>query len=761
MSCFPRTFVRLLLALILAASGTRSRAIDWQVGTGRWSSGVGLQANLSKSSSSGTSSSSSTSYGLNESFDMQGSGLYLLDRRLVNGSMGFTIAFNQFNYSGAGAVSASDAMVTNYNLNASILERKSYPIELYASLTQIDANLDYGRRSVGSIDNQGFRVRLSEDSDLKKWVGPWFTAQLEVRQEHRQQTTTSFNRISYLDQTSRTVNASAQKGFPTADLNLRYRGADQSSGTPTQDGSRSQAASIDYDLDFGPGLNRKLTSSLVYATRNALLASNTLTLNEDLHIDHYRNLTTDYAYDFTRDEGEGEVALNHFASFSLWHQLYENLSTDLTMEAQRSDFVVGTLSRHNGRLSQNYYHSLPGGGALNLGWHGSYEHSGSALSVGRINAKDQFNAIDPANADTTQRLSKPFIIESSIRVFNLRDDPNESELVRDRDYTVEVIRNLTYITPIYRDTLPNDDPVEPGDLLKVTYEYELDGDREIESYGAGYGTSVSYGWIGVNYSHNKTNSKLLGGRTRFAQNNSSDEITDTYGVNLNFGWIGANYIHSQTESLLVSDVDRILLNSTLQLQNSSDDSVNIYMNGNVLGLATSAEASHMRSSTRSLLLDVQEDTSRVNVQGSGRFFGVNAKGSANFVRYRGTLVNAYDRAQLMASLYWKPRERWNMNASASASNAHYLKTDRQFALFTARTSLDWQTDGGWNNNAMAEVRTEQNDISPRSVLMQLQAKTQLKLGKLYLALGVSVGQSVSGNLRQNQQNLFLSIRRNL
>jgi len=764
--CASRVSVRLLLALILAVSCPPGWALDWRVGSGQWTSSLGLRANLANSSSSSaTSSAGSTSYSLQESFSVNGSGLYLIDPRLVKASMGFTLSLNQYRADSAGASSASDSLMTGYNFNASMLEYKPYPIELFASRTQIDDNLDFGRSRTGSFESRGFRVRLLEDSELKKWLGPWFSAKLDAREEHRQQTTTFFDRVSYFDQTRRTVNAEAHKGFTTADLWLRYRGADQSSAGQTQVGARSQVASVDYSLDFGPGLNRTLNSSLAYATRNALLASNTLHLTENLHINHYRNLSTDYDYEFNRDEAEGAVALDHIGRFSVAHQLYKNLNTNLELSGERNEIFAGTLTRYGGSLSQNYNHSLPRGGSLGLNWSGNYERSSSALSVGRLSAKEQFNAAEPTAAEPTQKLSKPFIIESSIRVFNLRDDPEELELVQDRDYTVEVIRDFTYITPIYPDTLPNNDPVEPGDLLRVTYDYEVDPNLEVQKDGAGYGASVSYGWIGGAYSHRKTTSTLLRGASRFAENNARDEIVDSYGVNLNFGWIGASYSHTQTQNLLVSSADRLLSNDTLVFENSRDDAVKVYMSvsGSLLGLATAANASHLRSNTRSntrrFELDLQEDTSKLDLRGSGRLFGMDATGSANFVRYRGTLVKGYDRSRVLASLHWKPRERWRVNFSASAVNTHHLDPERQFSLFTARTSLNWQTASGWRNRVRAEVRTEQNDLSPRSLLMQLEAGTQFEIGKLSLGAGLSVAQSTVGSTRQNRQSLNVNLRR--
>jgi len=690
-----------------------SSDLDWHLGRGRWSGDLGLSANFRHNANENAGNSSSGSaYRLQESLRVQGTGLYVLDRRLINANLGLRIGFDQSQFSGSSAAGSSDQRVTDYNFSAGILEFKPYPIQVYANLTQIDASLDFGGRSVGSSENRGFSVSLKEDSALKDWVGPWFSANLSAREQHLQQTSTYFDRITQIEQTRRTVEASAQKGFTTADLRLRYLATDQVNAAQVQAGSKFQVASANYNLDFGPGLNRNFDSTLSYATRDTLLPSNTLTATEALSIVHSRSLASDYNYDFSRDEAEGAVTLRHAGTVGVSHQLYQNLYTSMTLKGERVELANGTLSTYRGNFSQSYRHSLPHGGSLGLNWAGNYQRSSSALSVGIVNAKDEFDALDPVVADSTHKLSEPFVIENSIRVFNLRDAPVEQELLRGIDYTVAVIGNFTYITPIYRDTLPNNDPVEIGDPLKVTYEVRIDPNLESESRGTGYGVAVHYGWIGASYNHQQSTSKPLSGEALF----------------LSFS--------------------------------SRDDTVNVYMNGSWRGFATSAFASHERSSTRSFALEDITNTSRLELQGSGRLHGMDARGTANYERYRGTL-SAYDRRMLQASLFWKPAYEWQMTFNASASNTQYLNPARQNTLLSTRASLNWNPESGWRNEAFAEVRVQENSDSARSTLMQLGARTQRQVGLLTVSVAGSVGYSASGGARGQSENISVTIRRAL
>jgi len=775
MRCLPRASIRLLMVLLSGTPCVSSWALDWEVGRGQWTKELGLGGSMSRNASqSDLSSLSNSSYSLDESLRVSGSDLYVLTPRLVNASVGLNLGFNQYHSSnGADDASGSSVRLLGYNLSARILELKPYPIQLYASRNDINASSDYGGRSTGSSNSLGFKVALREDNGLKKWLGQWFKADLSARQEQRQETTTFLNRINYFDQTRRSVEASVQKGFTTADLWFRYRAADQVSAnqaqTQTQFGNRSQSVYLNYNLDFGPKLNRTLDSTLTYDTLNTELPSNTLALNERVHIDHFRNLATDYAYDFNRDEAEGAVAMRHNASFSASHTLYTNLSSSLGLNANRADFAAGNVTSYGGSLSQSYNHSLPGGGGLGLSWNGSYQRNSNALNVGILETKDRFVAPDPA--DPRQKLSKPFVTEyrNKIKVSKLVDGEPDKPLELGYDYTVDEIDNFIYLTFIYRNALPIDDLLRPGDQLKVSYDYELDPDLDLETYGAGYGVSVSYGWISGSYSHTKNKNKLHSGGTRFLINNASDETVDRYNLALNYGWVGAAYSHQQTKSAQLSSEERFLFNNALSYQNtrafqsSSDDSVNVYMavSGNWLGLATSAIANHGINRTTSQDYKEQYSTSRLDFKAKGSVFGADADGAATLNRYRGSR-QAYDRRLLVAALFWKPEPNWNMRLSISANNTQYLlPIEQQFSLLSARSSLNWRTAYGWRHEAFAEVRTEQNDNSPRSMLMQLGARTEVRVGKLLLSAGASAGYSQSGNARANSQTISINIRRSL
>jgi len=686
-------------------------AADWRLGRGQWNGDVGLDASyLHYANESAASSSSASTYRLQESLRLQGSDLYVLDPRLVRATLGFRIGFSQFRFNGATTSSASDQQVTDYNFGANILELKPYPIQVYANLSQIDANLDYGGRAVGRSENRGFSVALKEDSALKDWVGPWFNAYLSAREDHREQTSSYFNRVTRVDQTRRQVEAYAQKGFTTADLYLRYLGVDQSNAGQAQPGDQFQVATANYSVDFGPGLNRTFDSTLSYATRNTLLPSNTLVATEALSMVHSNSLSSDYTYEISRDEAESRVTLSQTGAVGVSHELYQNLSTRLRLQVDRMDLEAGKRSTYRGDFSQSYRHSLPGNGNLGLSWAANYQRNSSALSSGIVNVSEQFKA--PATSEPAYRLERRFVVNDSIRVYNLRDDPVVQELVRGTDFTVEVTGSVSYIKLLYRVPTDPADPVLPGDQLKVTYDVQVDANLESESRGTGFGAAVGYGWIGASYNHQQSTSKPLSGEALFL------------------------------------------------FYRTQDDSVNVTMNGSWRGFATSALASHVRSSTSSFALEELDNTSRLTLQGSGRLYKADARGTAIFERYRGT-YSGYDMRMVNGSLFWNPDYEWQAALSASASNTQHLEPAGQTTFVSARASLNWNPEGIWRHQAFAEVRAEETFSSTRSTFMQLGANTTMRVGQLTFYANASLGYTQSGSSSGLSESISINIRRAL
>jgi len=304
------------------------------------------------------------------------------------------------------------------------------------------------------------------------------------------------------------------------------------------------------------------------------------------------------------------------------------------------------------------------------------------------------------------------VVVDSIRVYNLRNFPVVQELVRDTDFTVEVNGNLTSIRLLYPVPTNPADPVLPGDQLKVTYDVQVDAKLESESRGTGFGASVGYGWIGVSYNHQQSTSQVLSG-----------------------------------EAIFLFDRTQV-------------DSMNVTMNGSWRGFATSALASHTRSSSSRFDLEETDNTSRLSLQGSGRLYGMDARATANVERYRGTSTG-FDMRMINASLFWRPYGNWQASFNATASNSQYLNPVRQTTFLSAQASLYWNPDSGWRHQAFAQIEREDSGSSAVSTLMKLGAQTQRQLGKLTFNANASLGYIQSSGSSGLSESIGFNIRRAL
>lgn len=676
-------------------------APSWQIVPGQWSGALELGFDHSgQSSQSAGGGASSSGQRFRETLRVANRGFYLLDPRLVNASLGLQINLNQARDSGAGAGTRSAGTVIGYNFNASILETKPYPVTLYANRNQSQSVQSFGGRVEGITENRGISVRLEENSMLKDWIGPWFSAELRARQEHAQDTTTFFDRVSRRDEMRRTVDIMARKGFTTADLGFRYQMSEQSNRLLAQAGNRSQNADLYYSLDFGPGLNRHFDSSLSYATRGGLTPTSVVAADGHLRLDHYRNLSTDYSYGFNRQQTQGLNADRHSGSVSLTHELYQNLTTTASVSGSRYIVPAGLLTSYGGQLNQNYRHSLPGNGRLNMNWSGGYRLDTSQLSVGLIGVNREKHTASTAFAPGVGFfLDNAFAVISSISVVNVRAGasiPTTAGI----DYEIVEEGKRVRIEPKFGSVL-----IAPNDPLEVGYDYQVDPSLKYETQSSGFGAGVDYRWIAVSFQHRQSAQKPLAGEGRFLTSTSSDTV-------------------------------RLDLRGTWQ------------------DLETEASASHSRSTSTMFLDEQRENRTQFDLRGGWHEF--DGQGSAVFDQYRATLL-AYDRRSLVSTLTWRARHDLNLVFSANASDVHYLTPERQDATRSARASLNWNESGGWTHTAFAEVRIHNDGVAATDTVMQLGARTRWQLGKLSLVAGLAFDRWARGGTRSNSQRFDISI----
>lgn len=505
----------------LSLSQFQSWYDDFDAHLGGWSGSLALDymnGKQSTSSASGGESESSNS-GMRETLKIENSGFYIISPKLCRGNLELDLQLNQDRSHSSGSNTATQGTVIGYGVDATFLAEKPYTASVFANRTQIHALQPFGGLMVGVNENRGALFHLRQDSILSEWGYPWVEANLGIHQDHNQITTTSFGHSQSTDEQSLTLDFNAIKGFETADLGFNYRFNDQSNENFSQGNFQSQAAGLLYSLDFGPTLNRRFDTTLTFVTRNGSAPSQTITNREHLHIDHFRNLNTDYQYGFTRLTYNGIGTTQQNGAFSVAHQLYKNLNTTAGLNASYGTRPGGTTSALGGHLGEGYHHSLPGQGDLSANWSGSYQVNSNNLSAASISVFDEAHTAPPFGAGAGFLLDNNFAVTGSVVVTNVRGGgriPATAGI--DYDFTIE--NNQIKIIPRAGSLL-----ISPGDPLLVSYTYKVDANLKYATKSTGFGMGVNYRWISAAFSHQQSEqTPLSGSASLFLQSTRQDSV---------------------------------------------------------------------------------------------------------------------------------------------------------------------------------------------------------------------------------------------
>jgi len=646
---------------------------------GYWSGEVGLNymnGQTSLSSPNGSASTSTTN-AFRESVRITNSGFYILSPRLFTGYASLVLQLNQNKNSGSGDSTAVQGEAIGYDIGGTFLEEKPYTASVFANRSQNQTLQPFGGSVAGIHESRGARFSLRQDSILKDWGYPWVEANLGIREEKNQNITTSFGHSLSTDEQSRTLDFTASKGFETADLWLNYRFNDQGNAAFSQSNFQSNAAALTYNLDFGPTLNRRLDSTLYYTARNSVSPSTAISNSERVHIDHYQNLSTDYQYGFDYQTSGGFSTLGQNSGFTVSHQFY-NLSTSAGVNGGQTTMPNGSITTYGGQLGQGYNHSLPGKGNFSANWSGSYQLLSNNLSSSSISVIDEAHtAPTPFAAGVGFPLSHNFAVAASIEVFNVRGG-GRVPLTTGVDYTVINENNQITIVPLAGSLL-----ISPGDPLVVSYNYQVDANLKSATTSSGFGAGVNYRWISISFRHNQTTQTPL----------------------------------SQTSSLF--------------LQNSREDSVQIGLQGTLLGMAANANMSLENSKTT----------------GNSKSTGSNK--SADI---------AYDRGRLGGSLAWVIQSNMRMVFGLNASETKYtLPVQRTNSSISARGSFDWVPADGWNNSASVNWSSYKGSTIPTETLVQAIAQSSIRRGKLSLTANVALGEWQRLGSRSTNRSFNISV----
>lgn len=701
--------------------------LQWRVVPGTWSGGVELGFDRSQqSTATATSSSGTTSQKLRESVRLSNNNFYVLDPRLLTGSLGLQLNLAQRHANGTTLDSSEKDRATGYDLNLTALAQKPYVGNFFANRTHTASNQAFGGVVDGTRETRGIRLELHEDSILKDKGFPWFKAELTAQQDHALNTTTFFERVTQLEERNKQVNFIAQKGFTTADLSMRYFSLNDTQNT-----------SVIHSVDFGSGLNNALNSSLTVGKRSGEKPVSTTDLSEDLNLVHSRSLSSNYTYVLNRQLVGDEASRKHTARIGLTHELYTNLTTNVSAEGSQLVVSDGKVTTTNTNFSQVYQHSLPGKGAINVNWSGGYGQTTNDLVTGQIHVlAESYSVPNPFVVGILYELKKANPILGSVEVFNVKNG-GQVKLAEGIDYNLIVVGNRIRLELILQTPAGLFDV---GDPLEISYDYQLDPKLKYETRSLGFGVAVNYGWIMSSYQHQQSDNNLLEGQGFLVNSLRSDSV----GVTLN------QRMYDLPTSLTVQhtqQTDTPLNGDPALVSNTRIDSALYRIDGMMLwDVQTSAVASHSRSNKLQDLDTIRETQTELEASGLWHEFSGQAK--VTFNEYQSNRLG-YQRRSLASSLNWQVDYNLSVVASVNASDIRYTSSSQHDSTRSARTAARWATEDGWRNEVFAELRFHDDGRATPETIIQLGGRAYLLIGKLSLSSGASYDRWVRGSTRSS------------
>lgn len=450
---------------------------------------------------------------MSERLTIRNEGFYFLDPRLVSGNLGLSFGLMQDRAITDGSASSRNAKLTGYAFDSTFFAEKPYGATLFANRTQNIATQPFGRTD-STYENRGAAARLGEDSFLKNWGMRHFSSALRVEQQHLQETTTSVLGQGFRrDELRDILNYSGHNGFDTADLDWRYEFNDLKNLAYPQGDFQSQAANLNYSLDFGPGLSRRSDTRLSYTNRTGSSRIGMFTGDEHVHVDHYTNLSTDYRYQLMQIDQQAGKTTSQIGSFLVRHELYRNLTTTAQTSAAHTDLPAGTRDSYAGQLDFSYRRGLPWNGTVFVRAGGRNQVDDNRLAASQISVTDEAHAApSPLGAGAGFLINQAFAIAPGIVVVDTRGGarlPTTSGV----DYELVQEGNLVRIVP-----LPTSAVIQPGDPLAVSYSYEVDPSIKYGTASRRLSAGVDFRWIALSAGHEQSDQKLISGQdSRFLQ----------------------------------------------------------------------------------------------------------------------------------------------------------------------------------------------------------------------------------------------------
>ena len=387
-----------------------------------------------------------------------------------------------------------DGLLVNFDFLMSLLPEKPYPVTAFVGQAHSEIDPQFGARRTVDTLRYGGTLQLRE---LR--VGPY---EIPSRLSYRHvdtDTNGSFGNNTVQDR----VDVSMLSETLTARSRLLYQFEDReskSSGARRTSQRHDLRAYQDWEL-IPDGL---LSSQFVFTDQSDDFSVTTLTLNENLQLQHRGTWRTSYGYTLNFQDNQGTQQISNAGSLGVSHRLYESLDTSLTGGVSYSDSDIGEILNANVSGGLNYNKRIPGG-KLGLRFLPSYSYEDDDVEATVLSVVGERH---PVGLGQLIILDQNFVIRETIVV---TDAETGFLFVEGADYDIVDLDPSTGIEIIPGGSL---DPAVPPftTAVSVDYDYLRLPARKFTTFSWATGMNL-FLWdhLSLDVSYSETDQKLIDG----------------------------------------------------------------------------------------------------------------------------------------------------------------------------------------------------------------------------------------------------------
>lgn len=263
-------------------------------------------------------------------------------------------------------------------------------------------------------------------------------------------------------------------------------------------GSKVEHAGFSVNNATGFAGGKRLFSTFGWDDRDNGTQTERWSLSESFHWPHRETLRSAYSFDFQSDEMGDQDVDAWDATASVWHRLYESLTSQLTLRSRVERASFGDMNRFGASLNENYTKRLSDWGRLNIGLapYAELEQNNPDQDIGFVLDEAQ-RLVGLAGSDLAQLdvLLPTVVVHDTDGDCTGPPDPGGpgNECLRGLDYELDSFGPRVEIRRLALGDISD------GEQVFVDYEHQLLGDGDILSTGLDLRVDVALpqGWFGL------------------------------------------------------------------------------------------------------------------------------------------------------------------------------------------------------------------------------------------------------------------------